>query len=745
MEIQTNKVQCTLDYMAISRDFEIRCLKTQNLVTTMQIYSRLFSKYGILSNFEIVKGKYHYLYFLGQRNRFKFTAMINDLKKEDCQDLVTEPYSILLHTKESDYVLVNLLLNYMSNQEALETSDYGNYYGHLFASKVPYEYMPYKKATGGQKNSEITVHKNTILFKRITYTKDATIVVSVESWMPLWQNLDTNKKWFKKLKPVLCLKDGVTSKVLWDTVNEKMKLWKDNPTKEEADRLFSDWYVRGVPNRRVHNSFPFLTIKPFEHYDDKVKVYKDFVVNVNHALSSYIQIHEVPIEVKRYLANNKKAAEKEKNTVCQEAISMIHKKGLVLIYKQYDQYLEAQKLYNALLSNYPDIAKEDLELSQAPNPEAWNLQVVYAPENYIDETGKYNPSRDDYIRNPSICIQHYVIDNGAIETKLPIVLIELLVKDGLLNKHLPATMHTHADVTVVKRYALKGAGNAEYYALSINKDDDITLMYHFNNLGLHHSPFEKEIIQKFEDVDDENAGYLSIRPVEGLIKMNGGAYCSIQKTTLRPIPNYDKMHSDFKQFMAPDGITKGQAIQLLKEYAKVDPAYSELINQIANRFDMSGSSDGISIKQWKKWIQEETQKSNVTKIANFVDKMTKGTIQLCLRTKSEKKDPYQMMNQVGIAYKVQDEFIEYFAGMRGLTNLGDNATQERATIFRRLETDGSLDFEAYAKMLDVSWVRAGVMDATVLPFPFKLLNEYIKNEGNRLILDEVLKGNTPQE
>ena len=76
--------------------------------------------------------------------------------------------------------------------------------------------------------------------------------------------------------------------------------------------------------------------------------------------------------------------------------------------------------------------------------------------------------------------------------------------------------------------------------------------------------------------------------------------------------------------------------------------------------------------------------------------------------------------------------------MLAIATISEPLVLDRSVIFRSVENDGSYTFDEFAKLLDVCWVRAGGKEPTVLPYPFKYLNEYQKMVENQR-RDERLK------
>lgn len=99
-----------------------------------------------------------------------------------------------------------------------------------------------------------------------------------------------------------------------------------------------------------------------------------------------------------------------------------------------------------------------------------------------------------------------------------------------------------------------------------------------------------------------------------------------------------------------------------------------------------------------------------------------------------------MDHLTGIVYKESPQYYSYYVGYRTLQNLNTTSTIDKASPIRMVEKDTSYTFDDYASLLDVSWVRAGTLEVTVLPFPFKILNEYMKTT-----LPELQKQNEVEE
>ena len=211
MLVKTNVTNYTLNKENILRDFEFAGLSFENPFKKKSAPKELFiamsqpyDKYGILSTYIEMQGNRQYFYYLGEKGHTQFEKFRKDLQAMHLPTMVAAPVRVYSHAFEDEYVILQLLLGYLGADEKKWVDiPYGNYVGHIYAEKIPYT----KETKGIQ---DLKVNGDTVFFNRINYSKDKTIYVNVETWMPFEKNLNTEKKEMRKNKFVMELDDFCT-------------------------------------------------------------------------------------------------------------------------------------------------------------------------------------------------------------------------------------------------------------------------------------------------------------------------------------------------------------------------------------------------------------------------------------------------------------------------------------------------------------------------------------------------------
>ena len=736
MSVRTNKVKSIINRKNVARDFDICCVSYKKIEEMLPAYSVKLLDFNILAHFRLDTNDSYNLYLLGKRGKVNWAGYFKMLKEANPEDMTKASFRI---EPDNDYILINLLCSYMHNMKnGGKLPAYGNYYGHLLDSPVPYEHVK------GKSNSSRTVNPDTLMYNRIHITRENTVYVSVESWMPIEFSLDKEKRSFKKYKNKGVMErdpfDRVLSPVLVDEIRSRFKKWKAGK-KEDYKNLFANWYVKGVPNHSKKNSNPFMHLQYEPDMDDKLNIFLRLIYNVKVILHDYLTMIPQSTDVTPVSVITKDQAKTVMEDYMQQAIGRINEVGLTLLFGDETQKEEALKIKEALLKNqkdFPGIHEDKVRILPVYSDydkSSWSMQVLYDKSEYVDEeTHRYNERKDEY--DPT-CMQHFTT-NKDNETKIKVSLMELLIKDALLRKQLPETMHPHLDVTVAKKYPLydengkEQKGQAEYYMLSISPSGYITQMRHFKDSIMFPTEEEEKIQDKYFSLKQNRQGIKTLRPVEGLIKFGDGEYNAIFKTTERPIPDYEKIMDHFEhKYLHPGNINKEKALAYTRQFAEKTPKFIPVLEAVEEDFKKNDDTE-VSIEHWRDFMKDIARKNhtNINGLTKLVREATHGEVYLQLPMKAQNNE-YEMDRLTGISYRESSNGFDYYVGFRKINTIPNAKVLDRSILFRSVENDGSYTFDEFARLLDVCWVRAGGLEPTVLPYPFKYLNEYKKMVDNQ--------------
>lgn len=757
MPVKTNITNYTLNKENILRDFDMAGLsfevpnkKKSGPKELFIAMSQPYNDYGIVSTFIERRGSRQYFYYLGEKGHTQFEKFRKDLQALQLPTMVAAPVRVYSRDFEDEYILLQLLFGYLGAQvKKWVDIPYGNYIGHIYADKIPYT-KDTKDVQG------LKVNGDTIVFNRINYSRDKTIYVNVETWMPFEKNLNKEKKSMRKTnKFVMELDDYCTYmvRVPWEKVQQKLNVWKKNPNDTDP---FKNWYVKGTYLPFLKNGMPNITFIPDKRLDDKLKIYIEFLDRINSKLGQYVTLTPVDKEFDTYpIARGKKEKTLREELLEEKIRKTVLSKGIIIYAATKAQCEKAKTLRTTLIQNLAlpesivSISQTDISDERKINPLTWNIQIVDNKESYVDENKKYDVLRDIYKATDTACLQHIyteTISNNPSTAILNVILTELLLKDALLHRQMPDFMIPERKITVAvtRKLSVKLNGEDklidEYFALTIENDGSITETLHFTSLSDWDTDLKRAIVDKF-DMMNSSDSYKTLKTPEGIIRFDDEEFCGIYRTTQRPLPDYRKLLAVFKQQDEQKTISIKEAIDimdgycssLVKDKTRITSMYEAIKEELISHVDSNGN---ISIKTWFSVIRSQGKNQTpIIKMNGFDSYLNKAYPDRFIaqtHVKKEQNNPYEIDHLTGIHYADNDDEIEYYVGLRKVSSFGTGKTYHCGFPIRIVENDGSFSFPEFAKMLDIIWVRRGSEEPTVLPYPFKILREYIKSEDNKL-------------
>ena len=736
MRVKSNQFDFVLHREAIQREFVMEGFSFTNKEEFFSAVSVSRSEYGILSTYSSREnGRWYFFVLAAKTAPRSLYEFFQQIKRLSLPSMKRERVSIDANDARMDFVILQLILGSLgSGIKRFMFLPYGNYLGGLYANRIPFT----KNATGIR---GLKIHGNTIVFPRIFFTRDHTVTVHVESWMPFVYNLDQKKHKMRRFKFVMEFNPVTQTmvQVPWSVVKARIAAW----VQSNGDAsFFANWYVKGNYLRHTTNSLAYFTLLPGALIDDKLKIFLEFYKNVASELGEFVTLIPKFMDMESFPL--RPHVKRQFSLLWESVLSSAALHGIALLSSSSKQKHLADVIYQSLVSSYPLLEGHILHVEQ-PLSGYWNLQVVEPKEFYKDSsTHCYDGSVDEYVINPSLCLQHITTekDLNSLDTLLQVTLVELFLKDSLLKKQLPKELWPARDITVAKmRYLHKEVPDGEskkiqdYFALTITKNGEIKNCIHFNEEDFPDSDVKEEIGMKFMTMSFmEQKGLFQ---QEGIFRFEGNPFSGIFKTTRRPLPDYEKLLDDFSTIAENSTIPLSEAFHYMDAFvAQLDARTKEIssifekVKESLKNYSLSAS---ISVLQWKKAIMEaQKPKRILNAFASFVEEKSHRKYLLQLHTKREKDNPYAIDLLTGIRYSKEPERIFYYAGLRKVGSLGNVPVRTVGTPIRMIETHSSYTFTDYANMLDVCWVRTGSKEPTVLPYPFKILNEFIQSEDNRL-------------
>lgn len=755
MLVKTNKTNYILHREAIAADFDVGgvCFEVKDLRKPEELFvaqSLTTEDYGILSTYVERKGQTYYLYYLGEKGSTRFATFRQKLQSLRYSSL--KAASVHVNTKrfEDDYVLIQLLLGYLGSKDRKGMKiPYGNYLGNLYANKIPFTQKSNKVIAG------LEIHGDTIAFLRVHYTKNKTVYLNVETWMPFTKNLLIEQKRMKKYKFVMEIDPfwRFMIQVPWGTVKERLEVWAKKPADTS---IFKGWYVRGTYLPGNKNSVAFYTMSPGKQLEDKLKNYVEFIQKVNKELEKYMALTPCEEEFEQYSIVGNKELKRREQQLKEEIISSVLSKGITVcpLSNQVD-YAEKAKLLADTLVSYLGVPEKKVQQAKKPNPNTWNIQIVDDKSLFVDNKGNHNIFTDNYRSEEGVCLQHIVAetitDKKAFFAVLDVALTELLIKDAMLHHRVPNSMVPNRNISVaisrqMDQETVTREDNRpikEYFALTIGNDGAIKETVYLTGNEYPKTSLSEEVFYKFAILENSDE-MRTLRVPEGLIRFDQGDFCGIYRTTGRPLPDYAKFLADYEAKKKQGKLDAAEILRMMDEYASINPknaAHIEKALSLAKEdvYSFADENDKISVSAWYTLLQE----SGISHTNSFYEDMEKqypGKIIFQIHNKREHDNPYEIDKMTGICYRDNEDSIEYYVGLRKVSAAGKAKTIRGGLPIRMVENDGSFTFDEFAGLLDVLWVRRGTMTPTVLPYPFKILKEYIKAEDNKKRMNKIAAG-----
>ena len=741
MLVKTNMTDYTLDRDAILRDFDIAGVSFKKADKPEELFTALsqnFSDYGILSTFVERRYTGYYLYYLGEKGNTRFTKYREDLQNLGLSSMQAAPVHIRSEMFKDDYVLIQLLLGYLGADTRKRIKlPYGNYLGGLYANKMPYT----KEMTRNIR--DLKINGDTILFNRIHYTRDKTIYVNVETWMPFVHNLLKKQKRMKKFQFVMELDTygRYMIKVPWNVVKERVAEWTKNP---EDTSMFNHWYVRGSDWKGRKNAMPYYTMAPGKVLDDKLSIYVNFIREVNKELGEYLTLTPMSQEFERYPLESKAELNQRTEALNSEIVRVASDKGITIIAGKRD-HQEKALLLKQLLMQKLSLPEEKIQMAGDISLTGWNIQLVDDKKKFVDKKGHHDLLSDSYRIPESVCLQHIVADTikKEMDSILDVALVELLIKDGLLHHKLSKCLAPGRNVSVAvsrlldtdeKDAEAKDSGPVyEYFGMTIDADGIISETTHFTSNDWPSNEFEEDIFYAYASLNAVKEGR-TLKVPEGIIRFDDGNFHTIYKTTRRPLPDYAKLISDYAAKEKQPNLALSDVLAMMDAYKDINPKNAKKIHEKLERVkdalpDFADENNKITVKNWAN-VLKDSGLAHQNPFYADMDRAYSGKVIFQIHNKIEENNPYEIDKTYGICYKMDKDLCSYYVGLRRIGDVSEKTVRVGVPI-RMVETDDSFSFDTFAALLDVLWVRRGTRAPTVLPYPFKILREFIKSEDGK--------------
>lgn len=356
-----------------------------------------------------------------------------------------------------------------------------------------------------------------------------------------------------------------------------------------------------------------------------------------------------------------------------------------------------------------------------------NFQIVYHKEEYIEKK-----LDDDYFSSQSIAIQHIYLDRLQNEYSKIItrkaktkrssiaerILFDGLIKYEIINKLFELAKIENALIPKDWKYYM--------YISDINNKKHIYLLDFDNSIPKYSEIYDFKIKEKFKM--NKSTQY-------GIMKSNGIFMNIHENQNYHPMPNFQLIEKHLDECDEFGLIEKKEILDLINKFAE---SYSinytdkelEIFNLKISNFKeniQNISTRKISRFDVNKAFPTDRKKPQISrKFRDFVYE----TIHKRLDTELGKDDIIRqyMRGYIHINYKQNMQDIDYTVGK--IKENDFNIRLAKSNIIRTLTNCDLDDFEKYAKMLCIDFIRVNQM--TAIPFVFKYLREYAYMVNNNI-------------
>lgn len=562
-----------------------------------------------------------------------------------------------------------------------------------------------------------------------------------------------NNKWMKKdkntgdLRSFYCLKFKLSSDMYMELAVitfSRLKYLKSEKLKYKGRYIFdsntgifrkklktddasddNDFILKGDLKKR--NIVPFLSFESIKDFrSSKVGIFDKFLVEVEEELKDYITIRT------DYYTDFKTIMPKDESLESFDYQNLLRDKEIVI--EDLVQSEESSELVNQIRLKLEDHYKINTKVGSIDN-KALNIRIIFNKEYYENNDIK-DPYKD--ISNDFI-VQHRTIEsfksldkckdekeyNKKENPVLKKIIQELIIKDNLKNKKISLVKWKEYDYknswTFVARKEIRSKDNNEiknfiYSKMVVNIDGSFEI---FNYDDREDNSLDFDFIE-IESAFDKYKN--SDMKVEGLFYKSIKNINIILYTEQFTMPDYKKL-------------SERLALSDINEKINVEKIIKSLINMSCEDNDVLLKRDEF-LKELKKLSKYEkrkliNEKLNIKRksskaINNYLYNDTGILINAEIKSAKNRKNYFEPILEIKYFYKKNK--LYYFVGVESndLKQSLNNACRIRC-----IDAYENIEFEEIIRLLRVEFVRNKLN--TVLPFPFKYLNEIFRCEFNNLL------------
>lgn len=514
--------------------------------------------------------------------------------------------------------------------------------------------------------------------------------------------------------------------------------------KLDVSKLFVKDAFEGHKNR-----IKFLDFSSYDKFrKSKMGIMERFLQDVQTKLSDYVTLRPTIRDDKVYVLGGK--TQKEKAAEWKNYLGILAENGVNLVDECQNNVSRecVEYLVNELQSTY------GLEASVGPlSVNKYNIRIIHDDEYYSDNQldDRHDDELNGYIVQHLTLEEWMKLDEDNKDQWRPIIhkaLLELILKGDVFFKRVRITNWTAHSFgktwTFVQRTKLdEKEENDEvinvvgrkvqkryiYYLLRIDEYGKMEFD-HFSDLDLPANAMEERIRYVYETYEASLRG--AQKPVEALVFSDIDNMHVIVRTQEKTMPNTTAIWEGLKATRNKDSLIPEVIWDAIVSFQEDYPQYeaygtglkAELMGSLnekktLTKVDMRKamnlrSNAGVTFNRYLHenydiWISAEMKSSQVG-------------------------GQFELENVIGIKYFYEENTdgkgirsFNYYAGTPGREL---KQSVRNACVVRQVLAEGNIEFEELLPLMAVDFVRVGMY--TVLPFPFKYLNEYRRSMEDEL-------------
>lgn len=483
--------------------------------------------------------------------------------------------------------------------------------------------------------------------------------------------------------------------------------------KLKEDKINDDEiFIQKSTYSKKHNTIKFLDFSDFKKFKRcKVGIYESFLEDVEYYLGEYIKIDNCTVhEYKTY----KKTKDDFENT---NYSKLLFEKQIVIVDELQD---DNSKL---LVSIIKDILEKEhnifIKEKSKIDRESYNLRVIHNAEYYQNN----NLIDLHNINDKNMVIQHitlesFINEKNTIEVEkaaIKKIVQEIIIKGDIHKKSISLVNWEKCNFedswTFVRRQKV---------LLEDKKKKFIYCKMKILNNGkfdieVYDDSIEKQLNWEWNAIIDayDSEKYKYEDDIEGLFYKDYQNINRIYRTDQNTMPNFKELRKALEFSDSDKKILVGDIIKCFENFKSDDEIVIKRKNEFIAAIEKFPTYETI-----KNINKEINIKSTVGKILNKHIYNETGILINSELRKEENRE--RLLNSLlDIKYYGEENSIYYFVGHDKNIKLSLN----NACVIRKVVADEEIEFDNVAKLLTVEFVKSG--QYTVVPFPFKYLNEIL--------------------